>query len=454
MLNEQTIEKELLEDNALSKDFDTRSLLQFAFPTIFMMIFCGLYTIIDTIFIARFVNTDALSAINIVTPVVNLIVGLATMLATGGSAIIARKMGDGNYNEARKNFTLITTTCAIIGIIFTVIGLTFIDPLLYTLGASHTNITYCSDYLSVLLIFAPANMLQVLFACLFVTAGKPGLGMIIGIAAGLANTLFDYLFIVVLPIGIKGAAFATGIGYSVPMITGIIFFFCNTRGTLFFNVPEFNFCVLSESAYNGSSEMVGQLSTAVTTFLFNTAMLALAGVNGVAAITIIIYSQFLLTTLFIGFSMGIAPVISYNYGCQNHQRLNKIIKSSLSLILVISIAITAFTLFFGNRLVEIFTPAGSPVYSIASKGFLIFPFAFLFIGFNLFISAMFTALSNGKYSAILSFTRSFLIASGIIVFPWFLGINGLWVAIPLAELLSLCLAIWMIYNKKHTQRVQ
>ena len=311
--------------NALAEDFDSRSLLGFAFPTIFMMLFFGLYTIVDTVFVARGVNTDALSAINIVNPVINLIVGFSTMLATGGSAIIAREMGNEKPCEARRSFSLIVACAAMAGIIITVAGLFFLNPLLHGLGASPRILPYCRDYLGTLLFFTPMNMLQVIFACLFVTAGKPGFGMLIGIAGGLANTLFDYLFIIVFPLGITGAALATGIGSSIPAIAGLVFFSCNRRGTLFLSKPVLDFGVLKESICNGSSEMVSQLATALTTFLFNISMMRLLGEPGVAAITIMIYSQFLLSTFFIGFSMGVAPVISYNYGRSDNEKLKRIV---------------------------------------------------------------------------------------------------------------------------------
>lgn len=438
----------LTADNALAKDFDARSLVRFAFPTIFMMVFCGLYTIVDTIFVSRGVNTDALSAINIVTPVVNLIVGLATMMATGGSAIIARQMGNGQTVEARRNFTLIVATTVVIGILLVVIGLLFLDPLLRALGASVDLLPYCRDYLGTLLLFTPANMLQVVFACLFVTAGRPGFGMLIGVAGGLANTVFDYLFIIVFPLGITGAALATGIGYSIPMIAGIVFFFCNRRGTLFFSKPVFDHKVLGESAYNGSSEMIGQLATAVTTFFFNAAMMRLLGEDGVAAITIMIYSQFLLSTFFIGFSMGVAPVISYNYGRGDQRNLNRVISICLGVIAIVSLATAFFTFVLSNTLVGIFAPKGSTVYTIARAGFLIFPFALLFIGFNIFVSAMFTALSNGTLSAALSFSRNLLIALGIIVLPGYLGIDGVWLAVPISELISLGLSLWLLLKNR------
>jgi len=448
MMNEPSLDMPVSE-NGLAKDFGVRSLLRFAFPTIFMMVFSGLYTIVDTIFVARGVNTDALSAINIVTPVINLIVGLATMLATGGSAIIARKMGDGRDKEARKNFTLIIITGLAVGVLLAVSGLYFLNPLLRALGASDLLFPYTRDYLGVLLIFAPANMLQTLFLVLFVVAGRPGLGMKIGISAGLANAVLDYLFIIVFSMGIKGAALATGIGYSIVMIAGFLFFFRNRRGSLFFCKPGFDIQVLGESAYNGSSEMVGQLSTAVTTFLFNAVMMAYAGENGVAAITIMIYSQFLLSTFFIGFSMGIAPVISFNYGSHNHRQLKKVIKISMALTLVVSVFVAALALLLGDVFVGIFTPESSPVYTLVRIGFYIFPFAFLFSGINILTSAMFTALSNGTISAILAVSRNLLIALGILAFPRLLGVNGVWLAVPFAELVSLAMAIvFIVKNRK------
>ena len=440
------------EKNVLAEEFNSFSLLRFAFPTIFMMVFFGLYTVVDTIFVARGVNTDALSAINIVTPAINIIVGLATMLATGGSAVIARRMGSNKSVEARRNFTLIVAAAGVAGVVLAVSGSIFLDPLLQGLGASTDLLPYCRNYLGTLLFFTPMNMLQVVFACLFVTAGRPGLGMLINVAGGLANAFFDYLLIMVFPMGIAGAALATGIGYAVPAIAGLIFFSCNRRGTLCFIRPGFDAGVLKESVFNGSSEMVGQLATAVTTFLFNAAMLQLLGEDGVAAITIMIYSQFLLSTFFIGFSMGVAPVISYAYGCGDREKLKRIIGICLGVTVAASLAITTLTLVFGSTLVGIFSPQGSAVYPIARAGFLIFPFAFLFIGFNIFGSSMYTAVSNGGISAALSFSRNLLIALGIVALPGFLGVKGLWMAVPLAEFASFILALGLFLKTAGTCR--
>ena len=210
--------------NPLAESFNALSLIRFAFPSMVMMLFMGLYTIVDTIFVARFVDTNALSSINIVCPVINLIVGLGTMLATGGSAVVAKKMGNGNTEEARSNFTLIVVAGAVIGLLITAAGLVFLDEIIWGLGASKVLFPYCRDYLTIQLIFAAFNMMQVLYQNLFVTAGKPTLGLVLAVLAGIANIVFDYVFIVLLQMGIKGAAIGTGIGYMIPTIIGTIFF--------------------------------------------------------------------------------------------------------------------------------------------------------------------------------------------------------------------------------------
>lgn len=451
MNDEQLITVEAA-DNALSQDFSAMTLLRFAFPTITMMIFLGLYTIVDTIFVARFVNTNALSAINIVCPIINITVGLATMLATGGSAVVARKMGSGNEKEAKENFTLIICAGLIIGLLITLIGFLFFEPIIRGLGASDILFPYCRDYLTILLIFAPANVMQCLYVNLFVTAGKPGLGLWLSVFAGLTNIILDYVFIVPMQMGISGAAIATSIGYMIPTIAGTCFFAKN-KGSLSFVRPKFDIKVIGESCFNGASEMVSQLSTAITTFLFNITMMKLLGEDGVAAVTIIIYSQFLLTTMYIGFSMGVAPVISYNYGSHNHIRLKKIFRICMGFIAICSVLIFVVSMLGGSYISNIFAGQEKNVNEITKSGFSIFSFSFLFCGLNIFASAMFTALSNGKVSAIISFLRTLgFITVGLLVLPTFLNITGVWLAVPLAELLALFVSITLILRyRKHYQ---
>lgn len=436
------------EENPLSLDFDIMSLLKFAFPTIVMMLLMGLYTIVDTIFVARFVGTNALSALNIVCPVINLIVGLGTMLATGGSAIVAKKMGAGETVRASQDFTLIIGAGALLGVIITVLGAVFIDSIIWGLGASGILFPYCREYLFFLLLFTPASMMQLLFQNLIVTAGHPGIGMAFGVSAGAVNIIFDYIFIVPLQMGIKGAALGTGIGYLIPTVAGILFFTVG-NGSLHFRMPVMDIYILAGSCTNGFSEMVSQTASAVTTFIFNRTMMKLLGEDGVAAITIIIYTQFLLTALYIGFSMGVSPVISYNYGKQDNARLKKVFSICMRFIILASIVIFGVAYVFGSPLVSFFAEKGTSVYEIARNGFLIFPFSFLFCGLNIFTSATFTALSNGKLSAVLSFLRTFgLILALLLILPEFMGVAGVWLAVPIAELLTMVVALFFLYQNK------
>ncbi len=428
-------------ENPLSQDFTIKSLLKFAFPTIAMMLLMGLYTVVDTIFVSRFAGTSALSALNIVCPVINLIVGLGTMLATGGSAIVARKMGAGEEIRASRDFTLIIGAGFLLGVLIAILGTAFIDRIIRALGASESLFPYCREYLFILLLFTPASICQVLFQNLIVTAGRPGIGMLLGISAGAANILLDYIFMVPLQMGIRGAAFGTGIGYLIPAAAGILFFTLG-KSSLHFRKPVMDFSVLAKSCGNGFSEMVSQAASAVTTFFFNRIMMRLLGEEGVAAITIMIYTQFLLTALYIGFSMGVAPVISYNDGKQDRVQLKKVFSICLRFLIFISVFIFGLSYFFGASLVGCFSERGTPVYEIAGKGFPVFSFSFLFCGLNIFTSSTFTALSNGKASAIVSFLRTFgLILVLLLILPEFLGVEGVWLAEPIAELLTMIVSL-------------
>ena len=434
--------------NALGQEFHIFSLLRFALPSILMMIFMGLYTTIDTVFAARFIHTDALSALNIVTPIINVIVGLGAMLATGGSAIVASKLGAEEPERARKDFTLLFLTAAAAGLLIAAAGHLMIDPLIRRLGASKNLFPYCKAYLSTLLFFIPASMLQILFQSFLVTAGKPGLGMLLSIAAGIANIILDYCFIVLLKMGIAGSALGTGIGYLIPAITGALFFTFQ-KGPLKFSHPVWDRTVLSQACFNGSSEMVSQIAAAVTTFLFNRTMMKLLGEDGIAAITIIIYTQFFLTTLYIGFSMGVAPVLSYNHGGSHTMRQKRIFRFCLMFIAAVSLLVFTSALIFGPALVSIFAPRHTEVYRIAQKGFWIFSFSFLFCGFNIFTSAAFTAFSNGTLSALLSFLRTFgLITTALLVLPHFGGETGVWLAVPCAEFLTFFASIFLLWKNR------
>ncbi|MBS6194973.1 MAG: MATE family efflux transporter [Clostridiales bacterium] len=434
--------------NSIAKDFKFFSLLRFAFPTMIMMIFMSLYTIVDGIFISRLIGTDALSAANIVYPVISLVIAVGVMLATGGSAIIAKKLGEGQETEARRDFSFILLVGLLVGIISMAAGNAFIEPIVRILGATDALLDYSIDYLSVLLYLAPACILQLLFQTFFVTAGKPMIGLLLTIGGGIANMVLDYVFMGPMEMGIKGAALATGIGQLIPTVVGILYF-TFVRQSLYIVKPRFSGTVLKESCLNGSSEMVTNLSNAVITYLFNIMMLKFLGEPGVAAITIVLYGQFLFNALYMGFSMGVAPVISFNHGGNNEKLLQRIFKICIGFIGGVSIAITVLALIFSPVVVEIFTPKGTETYEIASTGNLLFSINYLFAGLNIFASSMFTAFSDGKTSAIISFVRTFgLIVINILLLPYLIGVNGIWLAVPIAEFMCAFLSVYYFYKKK------
>ena len=434
--------------NSISKEFKFFSLLRFAFPTMIMMVFMSLYTIVDGIFISRLVGTDALSATNIVYPAISLLIAVGVMLATGGSAIIAKKMGEKKEQEAREDFSFIVLTGFIIGLIFMVVGNIFIDPIVRLLGSTDALMDYCVGYLSVCLYLAPACILQLLFQTFFVTAGKPMLGLILTISGGVANMVLDYLFMGVFHMGVEGAALATGVGQLIPALIGFIYFLF-VRHSLYLVKLKIRWSVLAESSFNGSSEMVTNLSGAIVTFLYNIMMLKLVGEAGVAAITIVLYGQFLFNALYMGFSMGVAPVISYNYGSENNRMLKRIFKICMLFITVSSVIVTVFALVMSPIIVEVFTAVGTETYTLAKTGFFLFSLNFIFAGVNIFASSMFTAFSDGKTSAIISFVRTFvLIVINILILPALIGVNGVWLSVPLAEFMSVFLSGYFFVKKK------
>ncbi|MDD4842774.1 MAG: MATE family efflux transporter [Anaerotignum sp.] len=437
--------------NELAKDYNLRSLLRFTLPTITMLIFVATYTIVDGIFVSRCIGTDALSAINIVFPLINIMIGVGIMLGTGGSAIIARKLGEGNVEGARRSFTLIAIFATVLGLIISGTCYTFITPLCRFLGANDALMPYCVKYGEILMSLYFVAVIQVLFQTLFVTAGKPHIGLWLNAVSGIANIFFDYLFIVVMDMGIAGAAWGTASSF---LIGGFfpLWYFSKPRANLYFVKPNWDGKVILDSILNGSSEMVTSAAMAVTTFLFNLTMMKTLGQNGVAAITIILYAQFLFSAAYMGFANGAAPIFSFIFGNQDARRMKKMFKMCVQIILVSSVAVSVFSFFMATPTIKIFTPKNTAAYQIALHGYHIFAWNFLFAGINIFTSSFFTALSNGKMSAIISFLRTFLfVIVCIVLLPHIFGINGIWLAIPIAEGLTAILAISLLFigNKQY-----
>lgn len=430
------------EHNALARQFTLPSLMRFALPNIIMMVFLSMYTIVDGMFISRYVGTLALSAVNMTYPLNCVEMALGIMLASGGSAVIARQLGEGAQTDARHNFSFLLVVSVCISLVFLLAGIFTLKPIVHALGASEAQFELCCTYARILLLFSPAFFLQTAFQTLFITAGRPGLGLAATVGGGLTNIVLDYVFIARLYWGIAGAAVATGLGYLVPAVAGLVFFAWNRRGTLFFVRPRADWRMLLFACANGSSEMVTNIANAITTYLFNLIFLHYWGEDGVASITIVLYFQFVFTAVFFGFSMGVAPVFSYKYGAQDAPQLHRLFRYCIGFILLCSVFCTVLSLLVIRPCLMLFTDAGSHVFAITIAGFPIYAVSFLFMGVSIFASSLFTAFSDGRVSAIISFARTLVFLVGmLLLLPMLLGEVGVWLAVPAAELLGIVVSI-------------
>ncbi len=437
--------------NAYDKPVSLKNILKFAVPTIAMSVFMSFYTMVDGLFVSNLIGTDALSAINLTAPIIQLVTAISTMLATGGSAVIMKKMGEHKSEEAKEDFTFLILVNVFVGLAMCAVGYLIMGRIFAGMNLSADVERYCVEYLSRYLIFTVPILLMNNFTLYMIASEKATLSLICSVSGGVLNMALDYLFIARFQMGIGGAAIATGLGYSVTAVAGM-FVFSRKKSLLHFEKPVFRFKVLANAAANGCSEMATALVTGIITMMFNWTMLRYVGENGVAAVTIIMYVLMFASSLYTGYSYGVAPMTSYYYGEQNHEKMKKLVTTSLKVIAGISLVTVAASFLLTKPLVSIFARPDNPVYGLAVTGNRICTIALLFIGFNIFASGMFTALSNGVVSAVLAFSRSFVfMLITMIVLPLFFGVNGVWLATPAAELMALVLsgAMLLKYRKRY-----
>ena len=437
--------------NAYNKPVTLRNILKFAIPTIAMSVFMSFYTMVDGLFVSNLIGTGALSAINLTAPVIQLVTAISAMLATGGSAAIMKKMGEQKPKEAREDFTFLILVNVVAGLVMTVLGYSLMETVLGSMGLSVEVAGYCASYLGRYLFFTVPILLMNNFTLYMIASEKATLSLICSVSGGVLNIALDYVFIGILKMGISGAAIATGLGYSVTAVVGL-FVFSSKKSLLHFTKPAFRFRVLANAAANGCSEMATALVTGIITMMFNWTMLHYVGEDGVAAVTIIMYVLMFASSLYTGYSYGVSPMLSYYYGGKNQEKLKKLVSISLKVIAVISLVTVAASFAATKPLVSVFARPDNPVYNLAVTGNRICTLALFFIGFNIFASGMFTALSNGIVSAVLAFSRSFVfMLIAMLALPAILGVNGIWLATPAAELMALALSAWMFvkYRKRY-----
>ncbi len=435
--------------NAYDKPVTLRNILKFAVPTIAMSVFMSFYTMVDGLFVSNLIGTSALSAINLTAPVIQVVTAISTMLATGGSAVIMKKMGEQKQKEAQEDFTFLILVNVVVGLVMTILGYSLMKTIFGSMGLSPEVAGYCTSYLGRYLLFTIPILLMNNFTLYMIASEKATLSLICSVAGGVLNIVLDYVLIGLLDMGISGAAIATGLGYSVTAVAGL-FVFSRKKSLLHFTKPAFRFKVLASAATNGCSEMATALVTGIITMMFNWTMLHYVGEDGVAAVTIIMYVLMFASSLYTGYSYGVAPMLSYYYGEKNHEKLKKLVSTSLKVIAVISLVTVAASFAATKPLVSVFARPDNPVYDLAVTGNRICTLALFFIGFNIFASGMFTALSNGIISAILAFSRSFVfMLITMLILPAILGVNGIWLATPVAELMALALSALMFVKYRN-----
>lgn len=440
----------------LNQHITVGSLLLFALPTILSTVFLSIYTSVDGLFVARLVNTDALSAVNIVMPMVYISSGIGTMFGSGGNALVARKIGEGNKKEAREDFSLLLLFAFMVSVAVAMICYIFLRPLLVLLGSDERLMPYCIRYMVPVLICIPFSVFGTMLSMSYITVGKAKLGLAMSVLGGVLNIGLDYLFIAVFHWGLTGAAIATSIGYTTTSFVGLIYFAVNRKHDLYIVKPKWRKRTVIKSCTNGSSEMIGVFAGSIVEILFNNIIMRLAGADGVASITIMLYVQALFNAVYRGYATGIAPVISYNCGKGDRVRLQKIHFISTRMIALASVCLMLLCVLFAPELVRIFSCSNRVVYEMAVQGFRLFSISCLFVGMNLYASALFTALNDGRVSAILSFFRAvvFLVVP-VLALPPLIGIDGVWLSMPAGELMSVTMSLYYfrrLFFKNQTQK--
>lgn len=434
----------------LSSHFTYKKLFYFCLSPIVMMIFTSIYGVVDGFFVSNFVGKVPFAAVNLVMPFIMILGGVGFMIGTGGSALIAKTLGEGKQEQANCYFTMLIKLTVVLGIFLSLAGMLFIRPISYLLGATEAMIEDCVVYGRIVLAFNTAFMLQNVFQTFLAAAEKPKLGLAVTTAAGVSNMILDALFIGVFQWGVAGAAIATGIGQCIGGLLPLIYFSRPNSSRLRLKKSGIDGRALAKACANGASELMSNISASLISVIYNLQLLRFAGENGVAAYGTIMYIQFIFLAIFIGYTIGIGPIISYHYGAGNHRELKNLLKKSLILVSAAGIAMMAVAWALSSPLSKVFVGYDKELFEMTKHAFRMFAFSFVLAGVNIFASAFFTALNNGGVSAAISFMRTlvFQIIS-VLVLPIFLGLDGIWYSITVAEVLAFGVSlIFLVLNRR------
>ena len=426
----------------LSDHFTYRRLIRFVIPSVAMMILTSIYGVVDGLFVSNFVGKTPFAAVNLVIPFTMILGAFGFMLGTGGTALVAKTLGEGRQEEANRIFSMLIYFALGLGVLLTIFGIAVLKRIVIKMGADDAMLRHCMIYGRIVLLGIPFYMLQNMFQNFLIAAEKPQLGLIVTIAAGVTNMVLDALFIAVLGWGVAGAAAATALGQCVGGLIPFVYFARKNSSRLALVKTKLLGGALLRTCTNGSSELVSNISMSSVGMLYNAQLMKVAGENGVAAYGVILYVNFIFIAIYLGYAYGSAPIVAFNYGAGKKAELQNVLKKSLKLLLGTGIVLLSIGVLFAGVLSGLFVGYDAQLYAMTVRGLRFYAVSFLLSGFNIFGSSFFTALNNGMVSAAISFLRTVVFeVAAVLILPFFFGLDGVWCAITVAELASILITI-------------
>ena len=433
----------------LSDHFTYGRILRFTFPSIIMMIVISIYGVVDGFFVSNFVGKTPFAAVNFIMPFLMVPMAVGFMIGGGGSALISCTLGEQKPEKANRIFSLLVYFSITLGIIIAIVFQILLRPVAIAMGASGQLLDDCVRYGRIIILGIPFNILQMEFQTFFVTAEKPRLGLWATIGSGVANIVLDLLLVAIFPLGLVGAAIATTMSQVVGGVVPLVYFFRKNTSLLQLGKTNYDGKALWKACFNGSSELLSNVSMSIVNMLYNVQLLNIAGENGVAAYGAIMYVNLLFLSAFIGHIIGTSPVIGYHYGAQNHKELRSILQKSLVIIGAFSVAMVALSIGLARPLSLVFVGYDQELLDMTVRGFIIFSASFMFVGYAMFFSSFFTALGDGLTSAIISFMRTLVFQiAAVLLLPLIWGIDGIWWSISVAEAAAVAVGLLFLFIKQ------
>lgn len=433
----------------LSDHFTYSKLLRFVFPSIIMMIFTSIYGVVDGLFVSNFAGKTAFASINLVMPFIMILGGIGFMIGTGGTALVSKVLGEGKKEKANKIFTMMIIFTLLLGTLLSVIGVVSMPWVADFLGATQEMMADCILYGRIVTGFTVAFMLQNVFQSFLIAAEKPKLGLLATVLAGITNMALDAIFITVFKWGVAGAAIATGLSQCVGGIFPLIYFSRDNSSLLRLTNTKLEIKPILNACGNGSSELMSNISSSVVSMIYNFQLMKYVGEDGVSAYGVLMYVQFIFVAIYIGYAIGCAPITGYHFGAQNHGELKNMLRKSAFLSAISGVVLTILAIVLSSPLAKIFVGYDEELYELTRHAFSLFAYSFLLAGFNIFTSSFFTALNNGAVSAAISFMRTLIFqTSSVLILPIFLGVDGIWWAITVAEVFAFILSLIFLFSKR------